>query len=62
LNRAIHLDTNPIPLKYLLRRAGLLAGNEHRLPMVPASPELEATLDALAERSPVLAKLMAGSS
>lgn len=62
LNRAIHLDTNPIPLKYLLRRAGLLARNEHRLPLVPASPELEATLDELAERCPVLAKLMAGST
>jgi 4-hydroxy-tetrahydrodipicolinate synthase len=62
VNRAIHLDTNPIPLKYLLRRAGLLARNEHRLPMVPASRELEARLDDLAARSPVLAKLMAAAS
>jgi 4-hydroxy-tetrahydrodipicolinate synthase len=29
----------------------LLATNEHRLPMVPATPELERRLDAVLERS-----------
>lgn len=49
LNRAVFWDTNPIPIKYLMRRMGLLATNEHRLPMVPASRDLEARLDRLAE-------------
>ena len=30
----IFWDTNPIPLKYLMKRLGLLERNEHRLPMV----------------------------
>ena len=45
LNRSIFLETNPIPLKYMMRRIGLLRTNEHRLPMVAASPELEKRLD-----------------
>ena len=36
LNRAIFFDTNPIPLKYMMKRIGLLAENTHRLPMVAA--------------------------
>ena len=47
LNQAIFYDTNPIPLKYMMRRLGLLPGNEHRLPMVPATTELEARLDGV---------------
>ncbi len=49
LNRAIFWDTNPTPIKYLMRRLGLLPTNEHRLPMMPATPELEARLDELIE-------------
>ena len=45
LNRAIFFDTNPIPLKYMMKRLGLLDDNEHRLPMVRATPETEARLD-----------------
>ena len=48
LNRAVFWDTNPIPIKYLMRRLGLLEVNEHRLPMVPSTPELEEQLDKLA--------------
>jgi 4-hydroxy-tetrahydrodipicolinate synthase len=51
LNQAVFWDTNPIPIKYLMRRLGVLPTNEHRLPMVPATPELEARLDALLERA-----------
>lgn len=54
LNRAVFWDTNPIPIKYLMKRLGVLAANEHRLPMAPAQPELEARLDALAERTGLL--------
>ncbi len=50
LNQAIFWDTNPIPIKYLLRKLGVLAGNEHRLPMMPATAELAARLDALLVR------------
>lgn len=35
LNQAIFLDTNPIPLKYMMMRLGLLATPEVRLPLVP---------------------------
>lgn len=51
LNRAVFWDTNPTPIKYLMRRLGLLPTNEHRLPMMSATPELEARLDALIERT-----------
>ncbi|MCI4644389.1 MAG: 4-hydroxy-tetrahydrodipicolinate synthase [Hyphomonadaceae bacterium] len=50
INQAIFWDTNPIPMKYMMRCLGILPVNEHRLPMVPASPELEKRLDALLER------------
>jgi 4-hydroxy-tetrahydrodipicolinate synthase len=47
---AVFWDTNPIAMKYMMKRMGLLAANEHRLPLVPATPELERRLDALLER------------
>jgi 4-hydroxy-tetrahydrodipicolinate synthase len=47
LNRAVFWDTNPIPIKYMMRVMGLLEMNEHRLPMLPASEELEFRLDEL---------------
>jgi len=51
LNRAVFFDTNPIPIKYMMKRMGLLERNEHRLPMVPASAELEKRLDGVLERA-----------
>jgi len=45
LMRAVFFDTNPIPLKYMAKRLGILPNNEHRLPMVPATPELERRCD-----------------
>jgi len=47
LNRSVQFDTNPIPVKYMMKRLGLLQNNEHRLPMAPALPELEQRLDAV---------------
>jgi 4-hydroxy-tetrahydrodipicolinate synthase len=38
----------------MMKRLGLLASNEHRLPMVPATPELEARLDGVLERAGLL--------
>ena len=50
LMAAVFWDTNPIPMKYMMKRMGLIATNEHRLPMMPATPDLEKRLDALLER------------
>jgi 4-hydroxy-tetrahydrodipicolinate synthase len=47
INQAVFFDTNPIPIKYMMKRLGILPTNEHRLPMVPATPELEKRLDAV---------------
>jgi 4-hydroxy-tetrahydrodipicolinate synthase len=54
INQAVFYDTNPIPMKYMMRRMGLLADNEHRLPMMPATPELEKRLDAVLLRAGLL--------
>ncbi len=51
LMRAIFFDTNPIPMKYMMKRLGIIARNEHRLPMVPATPETEKKLDAVLKRA-----------
>src|SRR5207237_3558207 len=37
LNQAIFFDINPIPMKYIMKRMGLLPNEVHRLPMVPAT-------------------------
>lgn len=51
INQAVFFDTNPIPIKYMMKRLGILPTNEHRLPMVPATPELEKRLDAVLQRA-----------
>jgi len=51
INQAVFFDTNPIPIKYMMKRLGILAANEHRLPMMPATPELERRLDAVLKRA-----------
>jgi 4-hydroxy-tetrahydrodipicolinate synthase len=51
---AVFYDTNPIPIKYMMKRLGILERNEHRLPMVPATPELEKRLDAVLDRAGLL--------
>jgi 4-hydroxy-tetrahydrodipicolinate synthase len=51
LNQAVFFDTNPIPMKYMMMRLGLLANEEHRLPMLPATPELAARLDGVLARA-----------
>lgn len=54
INQAVFFDTNPIPMKYMMKKLGLLTSNEHRLPMVPATPELEKRLDGVLERAGLL--------
>jgi len=51
INQAVQFDTNPIPMKYMMKRMGILKNNEHRLPMAPATPELERRLDAVLTRA-----------
>lgn len=54
INKAVFFDTNPIPIKYMMKRLGLLPNNEHRLPMMPAQPDLEKRLDGVLERAGLL--------
>ena len=51
LNQAIFFDTNPIPIKYMMMRMGLLPTEEHRLPMVRATAELAERLDGVLRRA-----------
>jgi 4-hydroxy-tetrahydrodipicolinate synthase len=51
INQAVFFDTNPIPMKYMMKRLGLLPENEHRLPMVPATAELATRLDGVLRRA-----------
>ncbi len=54
VNKAVFFETNPIPIKYMMKRLGVIPSNEHRLPMAPASPELERRLDGVLERAGLL--------
>lgn len=54
INQAVFFDTNPIPIKYMMKRLGIIPENEHRLPMAPATPELERRLDGVLERAGLL--------
>ena len=54
INQAVFYDTNPIPMKYMMKKLGLLKVNEHRLPMVSATPELERRLDGVLARAGLL--------
>jgi 4-hydroxy-tetrahydrodipicolinate synthase len=47
LNRAVFFDTNPIPIKYMARRLSLISANRHRLPLLPASRDVEERLDVV---------------
>jgi len=54
INQAVFYDTNPIPMKYMMKRLGIIPKNEHRLPMVPATKELEKRLDGVLDRAGLL--------
>lgn len=51
INQAVFYDTNPIPMKYMMKRLGIIPKNEHRLPMMPATKELEKRLDGVLKRA-----------
>jgi 4-hydroxy-tetrahydrodipicolinate synthase len=54
LNQAIFLDTNPIPLKHMMWRLGLIAAPEVRLPLVPMDAERGRKLDEVLRRAGLL--------
>lgn len=54
LNQSIFLDTNPIPLKYMMTRMGLLDAPEVRLPLVPLDDERGKKLDGVLSRAGLL--------
>jgi 4-hydroxy-tetrahydrodipicolinate synthase len=54
LNAAVFFDTNPIPMKYMMKRLGILPNEEHRLPMMPSTPELQKRLDGVLARAGLL--------
>ncbi len=56
INQAVFYDTNPIAVKYMMKRLGIIPENEHRLPMAPATGDLERRLDGVLERAGLLGK------
>src|SRR3989442_7830630 len=60
LNQAIFLDTNPIPLKYMMWRIGLLDTPEVRLPLAVLAEDQRCKLDEVLRRAGLLE--MQGSS
>jgi len=54
LNQAIFFDTNPVPLKYMMARLGLLPAPEVRLPLVSVSSEVQARLDQVLRKAGLL--------
>ena len=54
LNKSVFFDTNPIPIKYMMKRLGIIPKNHHRLPMMPADSKLEKVLDGVLERAGLL--------
>lgn len=45
--KAAFLEPNPVPIKYALKRAGIIESDEVRLPLSPITPETRAILDSL---------------
>ena len=54
INQAVFFDTNPIAMKYMMKKLGIMPKNEHRLPMAPATKELEKRLDGVLKRAGLL--------
>ena len=45
--KAIFLEPNPVPIKYCLKKTGIIASDEVRLPLAKLSPETSTLLDTL---------------
>lgn len=57
LNQSIFLETNPIPLKYMMARMGLLETPEVRLPLVAMDSDRGKILDGVLRRAGLLEPL-----
>jgi 4-hydroxy-tetrahydrodipicolinate synthase len=55
LNQAIFFDTNPIPLKYMMNRIGVLPYPELRLPLVDAGSPVRDRLDEVLRKAGLIA-------
>jgi 4-hydroxy-tetrahydrodipicolinate synthase len=62
LAQAVFYDTNPVPLKYMMMRVGLLPDDEHRLPLIPADASVRARCDAALARAGLLTTTGAGGA
>jgi len=62
LNQSIFLETNPIPLKYMMARLGLLDTAEVRLPLIPIDSERGKLLDEVLTRAGLLVPASKGFS
>jgi 4-hydroxy-tetrahydrodipicolinate synthase len=62
LNQSIFLDTNPIPLKYMLSRLGLLDAPELRLPLVSLDKANAKILDPILMRAGLLLQEQANAN
>jgi 4-hydroxy-tetrahydrodipicolinate synthase len=62
LNQAIFLETNPIPLKYMMARLGLIPTSEVRLPLVPLDAARGQKLDAVLRRAGLLGEKTANAN
>lgn len=56
LMAAPFLDTGPIAIKSMMKLMGLISANEHRLPMVPATLEVEKKLQGVVSRYGLVGK------
>jgi len=45
--KAIFIEPNPVPIKYCLHKAGIIASDEVRLPLAQLTPETRTVLDTL---------------
>lgn len=54
LNQSIFLETNPVPLKYMMWRLGLLESPEVRLPLLPLNSKGAKLLDPILVRAGLL--------
>jgi 4-hydroxy-tetrahydrodipicolinate synthase len=54
LNQAIFLETNPIPLKYMMWRMGILENFDVRLPLMPLESDNQKKLDGVLDRAGLL--------
>jgi 4-hydroxy-tetrahydrodipicolinate synthase len=51
LFKTLFIEPNPVPIKYLMKKLGLLTSDEVRLPLCGLEQSNQAVLEAVLERS-----------